>query len=279
MLEAGLRFKADNLQAIVATGRVIDDPSPVKAHFRQARERYLRADEQFPGIYRRMQETFLAVSAKLMLAAAPGLAAYTNRTSLNPDLIGQIFLTLLEPGPFWRQFFPPWPEAQAAARRMLPDPERIVIETLHVAVVRRQRAGQPPITLMPGENFEAWFAGLEPYLDPPLIGPAPDSATMLAAAACLPEWAVRWGVVKFSVHTDDLLLAWLASINTMLYGLNGYELELARTIHSLYDAPLPAAELVPDIPSPAAMDPLPFPLLPDRLSFSAQFRGKPVPPG
>lgn len=274
MLEASLRFKAANLESLATTGRVIDDPPPVKAHFQQARERYLQADARCPGLYRQMQETFLAASAHLTQVAAPGLTAFADQTDHNPDFIGQIFLTLLEPGPVWRQFFPPWAGALATARRLLPNPDQIVDDILLTAVLRRKQAGQPPITLIPGENFEAWFNDLEPYLEPPLIGPVPDSATMLAVATCFPAWMVRWGVVRFGVHTDDPLLGWLTAINIMLYGLNGYELELTRTASRIIETPPTADDPAPAIPPPLEVEATSPTVPQDPLSFSALFRGQ-----
>jgi len=74
-----------------------------------------------------------------------------------------------------------------------------------------------------------------PYCQPLVIGPAViDSGTMmLALAARFPAWAVKNGLVRLYPDSGQPHLNRLARINAMLYGLNGYELELARTVQAI----------------------------------------------
>jgi hypothetical protein len=232
MTEAWLKFFGANLKAVATTGRVLADPPEVAEHFRRARERYLRAAEQRPVVYRLMQETFLRAAALLSLAAEPGLAWFARQTGLNPDLTGQVFLTLLDPGPAWRQFFPPWEVALAAAEARCPNGAELVEQALVEAAAQAKFSGRAAwVELEPGVNWAEWYAAVRPYLELELIGPAViDSAgMMLAAAAKFPAWAVQHGLVRFLWAGVDPLLLKMANINAMLYGLNGYDLELLQT--------------------------------------------------
>ena len=229
-----IRWKSQvNLKAMATTGRFEEDPPEVKAHFKKARERYLRAAEQYPGAYREMQRAFAQVGVLLEQGAAPGLTWYAHQTELNPDLIGQIFVSLLNPGPDWRQYLPAWGDALAAARAHYPDTEagEVIDSALVEAALAAEWAGVDLVQLEPGVNFEAWFGAIEPYLIPVVIGPpAIDSgATMLALAARFPVWAVQRGLVRFEWTGVDPLLLQMAGINIAQYGLNGYTVELVQT--------------------------------------------------
>ena len=52
---------------------------------------------------------------------------------------------------------------------------------------------------------------------------------LLAAASTLPEWAVKLGLVRFTGQDIDQTCVRMASINCMLYGLNGYGACLTRS--------------------------------------------------
>jgi hypothetical protein len=178
---------------------------------------------------------------------------------LNPDLIGQIFLELLRPGPEWRQYFPTWADALARAGELYPPDEMADLihqELVHTALLRQQRGDPTLVPLEPDVNFEAWLEALEPHFEPILIGPNAinSSAMMLAIAAQFPDWTVARGLVLFAWSGVDPLLQQMANINICLYGLNGYTLKLyqtAREIAAVQAAPErrpPAPELPPLLP-------------------------------
>jgi hypothetical protein len=266
MLAPALERSGENARSMVLTGHFVEDTPAEAAHFKKARERYLRAADRYPSAYRAMQDAFAEVSAMLAVAAEPGLALYGRQSDLNPDIIGQIFVCLLEPGPVWRQYFPPWRVALAAAAAHLPDPAAVndvVIETIVDAGRRLARARPGGVRLTPGENWSAYFAAVEPYLEPILLGPEVinSSVQMLALATRFPPWAVQSGVVRFVWDGADPLLAQMARINSCLYGLNGYTLELARMMQDTIAAqrdrqPDGRGEGVPDeIPEGVSLDP------------------------
>ena len=226
MIEGSLRMWTDNMRTIALEGNLVDDPPEIKAIFARARERYLKASEQYPAVYRQMQEAFSATFALLMESAAPGLSWYGQQTDLNPDVIGQVFMTCLQPGPAWGQFFPPWELVLADARTTLPDGDELVYLELAQAALRARSDGHT-LELEPGQNFPEWFSVVEAYYEPIIItDPIDSSIMMLALAAQFSNWIVTRNLVQFCwIGEIDPLLWKMAQINARLYGLNGYVLE------------------------------------------------------
>lgn len=274
MLEASLVYQAENAKAMALTGRFIEDPPPVKEHYRRARERYLRASEKYPATYRLMQTGFATVFAELELFAGPGLEWYAQQTALNPDLVGQIFLELLRPAAEWRQYFPAWGDALTAAQRLYPNAAEIAYEALIKVAATRQFQNPSFIRLEPGINFEAWLEAVEEQFEPILIGPASitSSAMMLAIAVQFPAWMVRRGLVKFVWTGVDPLLQQMANINICLYGLNGYELKLWQAVKEI-SAGLEEEERQPGLQRRALS---PSPPLPAELASTETGQRQPV---
>ena len=222
MLESGLKMWPANMRAMALEGQFIEDPPEIQAIFSQARERYLRVSEQRPAVYRRMQEAFSEAFAILLESSIPGLEQING----NPDVIGQVFTTCLQPGhasPWWC-YFPDWPTALAVAQDALPEAHQLVYLVLAEAALQARTEGQA-IRLEPGENFPEWFEAIWPFVEPLGIGPplVSSSVELLAAAAQFPGWALKTGLVKFSWDPAlDPLIQQLMNINAMLFGLNGY---------------------------------------------------------
>lgn len=225
MLESGLQMWPDNMRAMAIEGHFIEDPPHIQQIFAQARERYLRASEQHPAVYRRMQESFSEAFAILLDSAAPGLDTYGRQTELNPDVIGQVFVTCLQPGPGsrWWDYFPGWLNSLAAARQAIPDGDELVYLELAQAALKARSDGHA-VELEPGRNWPEWFQTIQPYVEPILIGPplVNSSVMMLAAATRFADWAVKSGLVRFIWEPADPLLRQFANINQMLFSLNGY---------------------------------------------------------
>lgn len=278
MLEAALRLYADNARSYATTGQFIDDPPEVKAIYRRARERYLKATETYPAAYREMQLAFAQTFALLITAAEADLGWYATQTALSPDVIGQVFLAGLALGKDWWPYFPPWPAALKVAQVAIPNGDEVVYQVL-VQAHLAYRAAHPAGYLQPepGEPFEQWFTDILPYCEPIIIGPdVIDSGVMLlAAAAQFPSWAVKDGLIMFYPHRGQPQLDRLAHINAMLYGLNGYELELVRAIHDIaaYQQQHPASLSPQPGPPAPAIEPAESPL-PDETAATAP----PIPP-
>jgi hypothetical protein len=276
MAEAAFKYRADNLRAIATSGQFVTDPPEVAEHFRRARERYLHATQARPAVYRVMQEGFARATALLSQAAAPGLAWFTQQ-ELNPDLTGQVFMTLLNPGPAWAQFFPPWFIAQEMARARCPDPWEALNQVFIKAALAQRESGAPRVELEPGVNWAEWYRSVRPYFVPALIGPAliDSGAAMLAVAARFPDWAVRHGLVCFIWAGEmEPLLRQMANLNAMLFGLNRYDLDLLETELELeayletQPAPPPPPEHQVYLAAPEE-EPAPAP---DGATFEALFR-------
>lgn len=234
MAEAAMRRQSLNLKTYALTGQFAPDPPDVADIFRRARERYIAASRLYPATYREMQDAFAGVLALLEQAAHPGLEHYVQ-TGQTPDLIGQAFLRCVRPGSAWWPYFPPWPEALAAAQTLIPNGPDQILERLVQAGLTYRQATPDPIIPEPGERFQEWFLAVLPYTEPLVFGPniIGSSTAMLALAAQFQDWARHWGLVQFYLPHPEPLLERMISLNGMLYGLNGYVLDLISTTNDL----------------------------------------------
>ncbi len=257
MLESGLQMWPENMRAMAVEGNFIEDPPHIQQIFARARERYLRASETRPAVYRRMQESFSEAFAILLESAAPGLDVYGQQTDLNPDVIGQVFVTCLQPGPVWEQYFPAsWSMALARAKEAIPDGNELIYHELAEAVLRARNDGHA-MQLLPGQNWPEWFQTVRPYVDPIFIGPPLISSgvELLAAAAQFSDWALKAGLVKFIWEPADPLLRQLANINVLLFRLNDTQMahyEALVDIHAHLERQEAAAFLPEAVPATAA---------------------------
>jgi hypothetical protein len=84
----------------------------------------------------------------------------------------------------------------------------------------------------PGAHFD-WFLNrylpaAAPYLNPILVQePAVGTGVMIMAhAAASPEWAVRNNIIQYRAQDIDPLMVACTRLSLMLYGINGYGLQL-----------------------------------------------------
>jgi hypothetical protein len=250
MLESGLKMWPDNMRAMALEGQFIEDPPEIQAIFSRARERYLRASEQRPAVYRQMQEAY-SEAFGLLLDSTP---TQLDQTGGNPDVIGQVFITCLQPGyasPWWR-YFPDWPTALSEAQAALPEAPELIHLVLAEAAFQARAEGQT-LQLDPGVNFPEWFETVWPFVKPLRIGPPliSSSVELLAAAAQFPGWALKTGLVKFSWDPGlEPLIQQLMNINAMLFGLNGYIVTHCETLLDI-QAQLPVQAGTPSAPTTA----------------------------
>jgi hypothetical protein len=235
MIEATLRRYGLNARAIYFTGRPTPDPPEVAEIFRRARERYIQAARRYPAAYRAMQEGFVTTFNLLYESAEAGLAFYVTHPKQSPDVVGQVFLRCVKPGPIWWPAFPPWRTALEAARKEFSKGADLIMERILAAGLAYSQSVAQPIRPEPGEHFPEWFEAILPYFETLLIGPAVirSSVAMLAAAAQFPDWAVRRGLVQFYAPNPEPILERIININGMLNGLNGYDLELINVANEL----------------------------------------------
>lgn len=257
MAEAAMRRQTLNLKAYALTGQFVPDPPDVADIFRRARERYIAASRTYPATYREMQTAFTQVLALLETAAQPGLEAYVQ-TSQTPDIIGQVFLRCINPGPAWWPYFPPWPEALASGRALIPNGRDQILERLIQAGLDYRQDTPNPLNPEPGERFQEWFLAVLPYVEPLIFGPnlVGSSAMLLALAVQFQDWARHWGLVRFYVPHPEPLLERMMSLNGMLYGLNGYAIDLIKTHNDLIDHYQNQIAVAP-APPPAETEPVP----------------------
>lgn len=235
MMEPALQRYNLNMKSLAITGRFTEDPPEVAEIFRRARERYVEASKKYPATYREMQIAFSTSFAVITRAAAHGLEAYARQFHYSPDIIGQVFLKCVNPGPAWWRYFPPWPTALALARLAIPDGQEKVYQALEEAHLTYSQAVARPIRPEPGEQFQRWFEAVVEYFEPILVGPTVigSSAAMLAAAAQFPDWAVKRGLIQFYAPPDEPLLERMININAILYGLNGHAVDIINTANDI----------------------------------------------
>lgn len=252
MMEPALRRYNLNMKSFAMTGKFTADPPDVAEIFRRARERYVEASKKYPATYREMQIAFSACFALVIKAASYGLEAYARQLRYSPDIIGQVFLESVKPGPAWWGYFPPWHTALMLARIAIPDGEARVYRALEEAAIRYNQAVARPLQPEPGERFRLWFDAVTEYFEPILIGPTiiGSSVTMLAAAAQFPDWAVKRGMIHFYAPNEERLLDRMISINTILYNLNGYAVDIINTANEIaayYDDYGESGEITPEV--------------------------------
>ncbi|MCP4288207.1 MAG: hypothetical protein GY792_27850, partial [Gammaproteobacteria bacterium] len=258
MIEAGLRAQAENNKKIILEGTIIEDPPEVAAIFSRARERYLRASEQNPAVYRKMQDAFGISFALLMQAASYGLEFYLEHLEYSPDIIGQVFRLYLQPGILWTPYFPAWDISLAEAGRCVPDGAGRIHADLALASLRARQDGVQVPPLLPGRNWEVWYAVVQPYVIPRVVSSSINSSVMmLAVAAQFPDWAVKGDLVRFAWQGEgpaEPVIKSMANINAMLYSLNGYYMEQVRALVEIVEAqesgriaPQPLEAVAPEI--------------------------------
>lgn len=229
-----LKFFGADQKSQVITGKKIQDPPEVAEIFRQARERYERTSLTYPATYREMEEAYSQMFVVLQGMTHQGsLDQYARSWTLNPDIIGQIFLAVVQPNEDWWPFFPPWHVAMGLAQHTVPNGARIVYDEIVRAGVRyKEDHSTEAVGLIPGENWEEWYSEIAPYLEPITIGPhlTTSSATMLALATRFPDWARQQGLVNFYFGGADTnsIIHLIVAINRMMYGLNGFYVELIQ---------------------------------------------------
>lgn len=147
------------------------------------------------------------------------------------DLIGLTYMNFGHPSKGNGQFFTPWHVAQLMA--MLSTDRIAEVNTRLKAAIDKSPLAQAALitglACRTPEEAEAWFVtrvipfAMEHY-EPVLFNdPCCGSGVMfLAYASCLPWWATQLGLVRFYGMDIDRLCVRMCKINSMLYGLNGF---------------------------------------------------------
>ncbi len=119
----------------------------------------------------------------------------------------------------------------------MPNPHDLILERLVQAGLVYRHTTPNPLSPEPGESFDQWFRAVVPYAEPLIFGPSliGSSATLLALAAQFQDWARHWGLVQFHTPHPEPLIARMMSLNAMLYGLNGYVIDLISTTYEILD--------------------------------------------
>lgn len=246
LAEVTLRALPDQVRAVGATSRFAPDPPEVAEIFSRVRSHY-DSGWLTPDRVERVWQHFGQAFALLLEATAPGLWGEPNSLGIagisGPDILGHIFQTWASP-PGGKnglaQILTPFPIASCMARILNVGIERMVYDRVKEALCHPDNIVGAAVLLAslaipenePGAHFE-WFLNrclpaAAPYLQPILVQePAVGTGVMIMAhAAASPEWAVRYNIISYRAQDLDPVMVTAARAALMLYGINGYALQL-----------------------------------------------------
>lgn len=198
----------------------------------EAQELFKRLQESYPKAY--CWEAFAEAFAHLLNSTrddVDGSVAWD-------DTIGQVYMEWGIPNKHSGQFFTPYPVAQAMADMSMGNIEEEIYRRLEEAYLKTPTGAMH--RFMSPERVSKFVRTMGEHLVPICVehiepikvsDPACGSGVMfLAAAERTPRWALNWGLVTFSGMDIDRTCVRMAQVNTMLYGLNGFNIQCALAI-------------------------------------------------
>ena len=164
------------------------------------------------------------------------------------DALGEIYMSWAHPNAHTGQFFTPWCLCQMAAQMIVGDPLIELSSRIVEAIgIDWSTLGMDPTMPATLEHIATRYLPdhIERYRPITVQDPAVGSGGMLLAVAeTYPQWAVRMGLVQFFGQDIDYTCVLMCRINCMLYGLNGYSLQLSAAIAPALVAPTPVEAVV-----------------------------------
>ena len=162
----------------------------------------------------------------LIESSMPGLEGYLS-SDITPDVIGQVFTLVLNPGRPWWPFFPAW---SAVLKMVGKIDQETLCQPIYLALATatqryKEAAGDNFVPLIAGETWIEWWIGMSEFLEPQTFThPIFDSsAVVLAVASRFSDWMTQHGLAIIQHTAADPLLAKLVEINCCLYRINGWE--------------------------------------------------------
>ncbi len=236
--EATLARMPDQLRAAGLRGELADDPPEIREMFQAIDRRY----GHNPTVWQQFGQAF----ARLLAATEDGLwgdsASLYAAGAFGPDVLGAIYQTWGINNPQWNaSFYTPYSVASLMAQMTMLNIERQVHDRVKAGLLHADNVigqalliGSLALAPDPDKN-RAWdyfihklVPAAMPYLEPiKVMEPAIGSGVLvLAAAAAAPEWAVKLGLIQFAGADTDMAAVLMARCNCMLYGLNGFHVQL-----------------------------------------------------
>jgi hypothetical protein len=227
LVEATLEALPAHAQAVAVTGQLAEDIPETQALFARMRSRYRDSI-----CFQRFSEAF-----HLLLGTIdPGAPE---------DVLGQIYMAYGYPNAWAGQFFTPLPVARLMAQMTIgrEDIEAEIHRRVRAAIEKSPLAEAMLIASVivqdPERAFD-WYIGrlipacIEHYEPITICDPCCGSGVMfLAAASCIPAWAIGLGLVQFYGTDIDAGCVRMARINCLLHGLNGHGIKWAMSLTEL----------------------------------------------
>ena len=248
------------LEKVTASGQnssaVFDDWLDVVHLSLQALPRHLRAARsgqplqdtpEVEQVFQRLHARYSHRDYWANFSAA--FAALLESTDEWQDVIGQVYMDFGIPNKYSGQFFTPWSIARCMAEMTMQDIEERLHQRIKAAIEKDVFAQAVLITGQlchdPQEAADWFFnrvlPAAAPFVDPITVSDCccGSGVMLLAAASCTPRWALDYGLVQFYGTDIDVTCVKMATVNLMLYGLNGFHLKCALELSQAELAALP----------------------------------------
>ena len=164
------------------------------------------------------------------------------------DVLGRVYMTWEIGNARAGQYFTPLPVAKAMAKMTLGNVNDILKKQLGKAAENNplaQALGMCSLLdtdeIQMSRMMQRFLMSILPVEPLRIQDPACGSGVMLlSAAAEFPRWAIDYGFVRFYGMDIDLTCARMATINMMLYEINGYSIKCALAMSNSEIQSLPA---------------------------------------
>ncbi|MCP4427417.1 MAG: N-6 DNA methylase [Chloroflexi bacterium] len=203
----------------------------IPAHLRATEEEPFQETPETAALFERMRVRY---NERYFAHFAEAMALLIQSATVDyMDVLGLVYMNYAYPKKSQGQYFTPWNVAHMMAKMTI-NPDEIEIrlkEAINKSIIAQALLMAGLVLTDPDEMqrhmMEKVLPLALPHFEPLTVcDPCCGSGIMfLAAAKCLPRWAVQLGLVQFYGQDIDQTCVRMANINSMLYGLNGRSLE------------------------------------------------------
>ncbi len=182
------------------------------------------------------------------------------------DTIGEVYMEFGHPIKDGGQYFTPFPLAllttQLAVELSHPQPIPSLVHQRIKDACKDDPLAAPILLAaygLKGKEAEAWYFGkllpaIAQKVKPVQVydSSCGSGVMFLAAASQIPRWMLDWNLVRFYGQDIDQTCVWMAQINLMLHGLNGYAIQRAAAMTDI-EAPIDVTSELFSLPTAEAL--------------------------